>query len=271
VLLENQYGPTETHVATRFTMTGDPAEYPLLPPIGQPIDGEAVYVLDEWLQPVPPGVKGEIFVGGAGLAQGYEGRPDLTKERFLDRPFGPEGELVYRTGDLGVALLSGEIICLGRADAQVKVRGFRVEPAEVELAITALAGEYPGIEGAAVVARHREGNDTFLAAFLLGDSAEVDLDDLKRRLRAKLPPYMVPSQFAWLSGFPLTPSGKRERETDPRTARQGTLRPSRSPQYFHQSFGTSKGTPRRGDRNPADAECRHDALYPGRGWRHRTF
>ncbi|MFC3572941.1 amino acid adenylation domain-containing protein [Streptomyces yaanensis] len=212
VLLENQYGPTETHVATRFTMTGDPADYPLLPPIGQPIDGEAVYVLDDRLQPVPPGVKGEIFVGGAGLAQGYEGRPDLTKERFLDRPFGPEGELIYRTGDLGVALPSGEIICLGRTDAQVKVRGFRVEPAEVELAITALAGKYPGIEGAAVVARHREGNDTFLAAFLLGDSAEVDLDDLKRELRAKLPDYMVPSQFAWLPGFPLTPSGKRDDE-----------------------------------------------------------
>ncbi|WP_432094687.1 amino acid adenylation domain-containing protein [Streptomyces sp. bgisy100] len=209
VVLENQYGPTETHVATRFTMTGDPSAFPALPPIGTPIDGVEAYVLDARLRPVPPGVRGEVYLGGSCLAQGYAGRPDLTKERFLDHPFGRPA-LVYRTGDLGMVLPGGDIVCVGRADTQVKVRGFRVEPAEVELAVTAFADGCPGLREAAVVARRRGADDAFLSAFLVGDPASVDLGDLARHLRSVLPEYMVPSHFQWLERLPLTPSGKRD-------------------------------------------------------------
>ncbi|MFK0295420.1 amino acid adenylation domain-containing protein [Streptomyces sp. NPDC090442] len=210
VILENQYGPTETHVAAYHSMAGDPAAFPALPPIGRAVDGAEVHVLDSRLRPVPTGVRGEIYLGGACLAQGYEGRPDLTKERFLPHPFDAEGERLYRTGDFGFVLPSGEVVCLGRADGQVKVRGFRVEPAEVELAITSLADPFPGVREAAVVARRGEGGDVFLAAFLVGDREAVDSGGIKRKLRDRLPDYMVPTHFTWLDALPLTPSGKRD-------------------------------------------------------------
>ncbi|MFF8812378.1 amino acid adenylation domain-containing protein [Streptomyces pactum] len=209
VILENQYGPTESHVVTRYTMTGDPARFPALPPIGTAIDGAEVLVLDERLRPVPPGVTGEIHLGGVCLALGYAGRPDLTDERFVPRPGGADGERLYRTGDLGYVLPDGSVVCTGRSDSQVKVRGFRVEPAEVELAITRFAADHPGLAEAAVVARRRDGNDSFLAAFLTGDPARADLDRLAKQLRSVLPEYLVPSHYQWLDALPLTPSGKR--------------------------------------------------------------
>ncbi|MEV7770196.1 amino acid adenylation domain-containing protein [Kitasatospora sp. NPDC086791] len=209
-VLENQYGPTETHVVTAFTMTGDPAAFPALPPIGRAIDGAEVHVLDEQMRPVPAGVRGEIHLGGACLADGYEGRPDLTKERFLPQPFGDSGRLLYYTGDVGMMLPGGDVVFLGRADTQVKVRGFRVEPAEVELAATALAQRHPGLRDAAVVARRREDGEVFLAAFLLGEGTDEDLAGIREQLRATLPDYMVPSHLQWVTRYPLTPSGKRD-------------------------------------------------------------
>ncbi|UQA97199.1 amino acid adenylation domain-containing protein [Streptomyces halobius] len=209
-LLENQYGPTETHVVTSFPMTGDPAAFPDLPPIGRPIDGVEVQVLDARLRLVPEGGKGEIYLGGACLAEGYEGQPELTRERFVPHPLRPDGARLYRTGDLGRVLPGGAVVCLERADAQVKIRGFRVEPGEVELALMKLAEHHPGLREAAVVARRPGGAPAFLAAFLVGDEASVDLGDVRRRLRATLPEYLVPSRFAWLPGLPLTPSGKRD-------------------------------------------------------------
>ncbi|MFJ8015657.1 amino acid adenylation domain-containing protein [Streptomyces sp. NPDC096339] len=213
VILENQYGPTESHVVTAYSMQGDPSAFPALPPIGRAIAGSAVHVLDARLRPVPAGVRGELYLSGACLADGYAGRPDLTEERFLPHP-SPEaaaaGQRLYRTGDLGFALPSGDVVCLGRADAQVKVRGYRVEPAEVELAITRFAAGHPGIAEAAVVARRREGNDSFLAAFLTGDPDGADLTLLRKQLRTVLPEYMMPSHFEWLAALPLTPSGKRD-------------------------------------------------------------
>ncbi|GAB3213878.1 non-ribosomal peptide synthetase [Marinactinospora endophytica] len=209
-LLENQYGPTESHVVTAFTMSGDPAGFPALPPIGRPIDGARVLVLDSGMRPVPVGGKGEIYLGGVCLADGYAGRPDLTGERFLDDPARP-GERLYRTGDVGMVLPGGEVVCLGRADRQVKVRGYRVEPAEVELAIAeAAAAGLADLSEVAVVARRREGGDTFLAAFLVGDDEHANLDGIRRRLRASLPEYMVPAHYEWLAAMPLTPSGKRD-------------------------------------------------------------
>ncbi|WP_255955418.1 amino acid adenylation domain-containing protein [Streptomyces odontomachi] len=206
-VLENQYGPTETNLASSYVMAGDPADFPALPPVGRPIDGAGMYVVDERLRPVPPGARGEIVLGGACLGRGYLGRPDLTAERFVTAPWGAR---LYRTGDLGRTLPGGDVVWLGRADDQVKVRGFRVEPAEVELAIMAL--DHPGIEEAAVVARRRDG-DSYLAAFLVGSPDAVDTAELRSRLRATLPDHMVPAHLAWLDALPLTPSGKRDDAT----------------------------------------------------------
>nr|APD71691.1 non-ribosomal peptide synthetase 3 [Streptomyces sp.] len=209
-VLENQYGPTETHVATAFTMTGDPAAFPTLPPIGRPVDGAEAYVLDDRLRPVPAGARGTIHLGGTCLADGYEGRPDLTKERFVPHPFAGEDRMLYDTGDLGLVLPDGTIAYAGRADTQVKVRGFRVELAEVELAVTDLAGQYPGLRDAAVVARQHENGNCLLAAFLVGEGTSADLAGIRERLRTALPDHMVPSHLQWVTHLPLTPSGKRD-------------------------------------------------------------
>ncbi|MFD7134315.1 amino acid adenylation domain-containing protein [Streptomyces sp. NPDC059894] len=211
-VLENQYGPTETHLLTHHTMTGDPARFPDLPPVGVPVDGIELHLLDGLMRPVPAGAKGEIYVGGVCLAHGYRNRPDLTEQRFVPHPSGETGARLYRTGDLARVMPDGNLAWLGRADSQVKVRGFRVEPAEVELAIAKLAEEQSasGIREAAVVSRRREGGDAFLAAFLVGDAEAVDLDEVRSRLRAVLPDHMMPSHLEWLASLPLTPSGKRD-------------------------------------------------------------
>ncbi|WP_316745966.1 non-ribosomal peptide synthetase [Streptomyces sp. MK7] len=213
VILENQYGPTETHIVTGFTMTGDPALYPALPPVGTAVDASEVTVLDRALRPLPVGATGEIYTMGACLADGYEGQPELTAERFVElpaRPGHPTGLRAYRTGDLGYTLPGGDIVCLGRTDTQVKIRGFRIEPAEVELHLTATpSARAAGVGEAAVVARG-EGPASFLAAFLVAAPGTVDLDATRRELRAQLPGHMVPSHLECLPVLPRTPSGKRD-------------------------------------------------------------
>ncbi|MFD7665031.1 amino acid adenylation domain-containing protein [Streptomyces sp. NPDC059788] len=209
-VLENQYGPTETHVATAFTMTGDPAAFPTLPPIGRPVEGAEAHVLDERMRPVPAGVRGKIHLGGSCLADGYENRPELTGQRFVPHPFADRGRVLYDTGDLGLVLPDGTIAYAGRADTQVKVRGFRVEPAEVELALTGLAGRYPGLRDAAVVAARQDNGDCLLAAFLVGEGTEADLTGIRGQLRTVLPDHMIPSHLRWVPRLPLTPSGKRD-------------------------------------------------------------
>ena len=208
-VLENQYGPTETHLVSKFTMTGDPARFPSLPPIGPPMDYLEVHVLDQDMRPVPPGVAGEIYVGGVGLAHGYRRQPELTDSAFIPHPWEP-GARLYRTGDIARILPGGDMVYIGRRDSQVKVRGFRVELAEVEFALLAAAQQHPGIREVAVVTRRRDAGDAFLAAFLVGDPAAADLDDVRKRLRATLPDHMVPSYFTWLPDIPRTPSGKRD-------------------------------------------------------------
>ncbi|MFD6551045.1 amino acid adenylation domain-containing protein [Streptomyces sp. NPDC058398] len=225
-VLENQYGPTETHVATAFPMTGDPEAFPALPPIGRALDGAEVHVLDKRMRPVPAGARGDIYLGGDFLADGYEGRPDLTEERFLPHPFADDDGRLYYTGDVGMVLPDGDVVFLGRDDAQVKVRGFRVEPAEVELAVTGLARSCPGLRDAAVVARERTDGETFLAAFLLGEGTDDDLTGIRERLHATLPAYMVPSHLQWVSRWPLTPSGKRD---DAALRRTPLTAPGRAP------------------------------------------
>ncbi|MFE6054165.1 amino acid adenylation domain-containing protein [Kitasatospora sp. NPDC056446] len=213
-LLENQYGPTESHVVTSHTMTGDPAGFPALAPIGRPIDGAEVRVLDGRGRPVPVGVQGEIHISGVCLADGYFGDPDLTAERFVPLPpgTGTTRRVAYRTGDLGFVLPDGAIVCTGRSDAQVKVRGYRVEPAETELAIGRAASRHPAVDitEAAVVARRQAAGEVSLVAFLVGSAERTDLRRLREELHTALPSYLVPTHFEWLPRLPLTPSGKRD-------------------------------------------------------------
>ncbi|MDG4763203.1 amino acid adenylation domain-containing protein [Solwaraspora sp. WMMD406] len=209
-ILENQYGPTETHLVTAYPMAGDPERFPNLPPIGPAIPGVDTYLLDDRLRPVPTGVAGELYFGGIQVARGYYRQPALTSQRFLPNPFGPPGDRIYRTGDLARVLPNGDLVWLARTDTQTKIRGFRVEPLEAEIAIMKLAARHPGLREAAVVARRRDSVDSFLAAFLVGDPARVDLTDLRRQLRETLPEHLVPTQFSWLPQMPLTPSGKRD-------------------------------------------------------------
>jgi len=206
LVLENQYGPTETHVAASYTMSGSPENFPALPPIGTAIDGATISVLGVDLRPVPTGIKGEIYLGGRCLAIGYEARPDLTAERFVT--VGEHGERMYRTGDLGVQIPSGDVLYLGRVDTQVKVRGFRIECAEVELALMRLNPK--AIQAVAVVARNLDSLDSTLVAYLAGDREAADLAVIRARLHAVLPEYMIPTHFQWLDELPLTPSGKRD-------------------------------------------------------------
>ncbi|MBL1074538.1 amino acid adenylation domain-containing protein [Nocardia sp. 2] len=203
LVLENQYGPTESHVTTAYSMSGEPNRYPALPPIGRPIDGVRVLLLDDRLRPVARGVTGEIYLGGACLAQGYENRAGLTAQRFVASG---SGERLYRTGDLGVELPNGELIWLGRGDTQVKVRGYRIECAEVELALTRVGG----VEAAAVLPLHRDGVDAVLAAFLVGDGDRPEAAAISAEMRKTLPHYMIPSRYHWLDAIPVMPNGKRD-------------------------------------------------------------
>jgi amino acid adenylation domain-containing protein len=204
LLLENQYGPTETHVVTSYTLSGPPQDYPTLPPIGRPIDGVTLQLLDEDRRPVPDGATGEIWLAGTCLAHGYERRADLTAERFS----AVDGIPMYRTGDLGTRLPNGEVVYLGRTDRQVKVRGFRIECAEVENAVLTLGDN--AIRSVAVVAPRLDEIDALLVCYLVGDEGALRTDALRTQLRDVLPAHMVPHHFVWLREMPLTPSGKRD-------------------------------------------------------------
>ncbi len=190
--LSNHYGPSETHVATAYTLAGPPAEWPALPPIGRPVPGMSALVRG-----------GEMYLGGIQLADGYVGRPDLTAERFVALPGTEEGTRWYKTGDLGRVNPEGEIEFLGRADGQLKIRGFRVEPGEVETALLAC----PGVRQAAVRAWEFAPGDTRLVAYLTA-SGPLSADTLREFLEPRLPEYLVPSRFETIEALPLTPSGK---------------------------------------------------------------
>jgi acyl-coenzyme A synthetase/AMP-(fatty) acid ligase/acyl carrier protein len=203
VRLVNTYGPTEaTVVATRAELTAD-ADPSSAVPIGRPIAGARAYALDRWLEPVPPGVLGELFLGGVGLARGYLGRPEATAERFLPDPFGVEpGARLYRTGDLVRRLPEGALVFAGRADRQVKIRGYRVEPGEIEAALR----RHPGLHDAAVALSQ----DRLVAWIVPRDSAPA-ASELRAFLRERLPDPMVPAVYVPLVALPLTPSGKLDR------------------------------------------------------------
>jgi amino acid adenylation domain-containing protein len=183
------------------------------PPIGRPIANTRVHVLDESGAPVPVGVPGELYIGGEGLARGYRGLPELTARRFVPDPFDPRPDArLYRTGDRARWLPDGTVDFLGRLDGQVKVRGARVEPAEVEAAIV----RHPAVRAAAVLARADASGDRRLVAFVAPEAsgeghAAVDAEELRRWAAAELPPPMVPSLFVLLDALPLSLNGKVDR------------------------------------------------------------
>jgi amino acid adenylation domain-containing protein len=209
--VRNLYGPSEDTTYSTFETVerGSRRE----PTIGRPIAGTQARLLDPDLRLVPVGVPGEIHLGGAGLARGYLGRPELTAERFVPDPLeNASGERLYRTGDLGRYLPDGRIEYLGRLDHQVKVRGYRIELGEIEVALAA----HPRVREAVVVARGEPGSDRFLAAYFVAAGQPVPTaGELRDHLRVRLAEFMVPSSFTWLEGLPLTPNGKVDRKALP--------------------------------------------------------
>ncbi|WP_329271212.1 non-ribosomal peptide synthetase [Streptomyces pseudovenezuelae] len=200
--LVNTYGPTEaTVMVTAGTVDGSG-----LPPIGAPVANARLYVLDDRLAPVPVGVAGEVFIAGPQVARGYAGRPALTGERFLADPFTADGSRMYRSGDRARWLPDGRLDFVGRADQQVKVRGFRIEPGEIE----AVLADHPRVRSAVVVPFGDE-DDRRLAAYLVPDDPTEGIppvSDLRAHAGAHLPAFMIPSVFTELAALPLTPNGK---------------------------------------------------------------
>ncbi|MDQ3982113.1 MAG: amino acid adenylation domain-containing protein, partial [Actinomycetota bacterium] len=203
----NHYGPTETTVVAT---AGRVDRSETIPHIGTPIRGTRVYVLDEDLNAVPRGLPGEIYIGGRGVARGYLGRPDLTAERFLPDPFSSEpGARMYRSGDRARYRKDGALDFLGRADEQVKVRGYRIEPAEVQAALR----RHPSVEEA-VVAPASDASGRILVAYLTG-APVPSVSELRAFLAERLPAHMIPAAFVPLDELPLTPAGKVDRAALP--------------------------------------------------------
>ena len=203
----NTYGPTEaTVIATAHEPEGAIGHEI---PIGRPIANVTTYVLDAQHRPLPVGVAGELYIGGAGVGLGYWNRPDLTAERFLPDPFATHsGARLFKTGDRVRWLADGRLEFLGRRDEQVKIRGYRVEPGEIEAVLLA----QPGIDAAAVVAAVGTDGDARLHAYFVAVPA---VDRLRRSLRGTLPAPMIPSTFTRLSALPMTPTGKTDRRALP--------------------------------------------------------
>ncbi|HEX7241633.1 MAG TPA: amino acid adenylation domain-containing protein, partial [Longimicrobiaceae bacterium] len=203
VRLRNLYGPTEDTVYSTCARIPPGAA---TVPIGRPVSGTRAYVLDVELNPAPSGVPGALYLAGEGLARGYLGRPELSAERFVPCPFGEAGGRMYATGDRVRWLATGELDFLGRADHQVKLRGFRIEPAEVESVLL----RETRVRECVVVARADAAGEQRLVAYLAG-AALPEPEELRTRLRESLPEYMVPSAFVALERLPLTPNGKVDR------------------------------------------------------------
>ncbi|MFI8325545.1 amino acid adenylation domain-containing protein [Streptomyces sp. NPDC085529] len=211
VRVTNGYGPAEsmgfttTHTITAADLTGAPI------PIGTPVHGKYALVLDDRLRPVPPGVPGELYLSGTGLALGYLHHPSATAERFVAHPHGAPGERAYRTGDLVRRRADGVLEYLGRADDQVKIRGFRVEPAEIETHLTA----HPDVRQAAVVVREDRPGDRRLVAYVVPVRPGTTPAGLRAHTAARVPDHLVPSAFVALDALPLTPNGKLDRRALP--------------------------------------------------------
>lgn len=205
--LVNNYGPTECTVVSTSGVVPTTASATQAPSIGGPIDGVEIYILDENQQPVTNGSTGEMYIAGANLGRGYRNQPDLTAERFVVNPF-HSGPRMYRTGDLGRRLPNGEIAFLGRIDDQIKVRGYRVEPTEISIAVR----QHPAVQNSAVLASEDTPGETQLNAYLeLRQGSTVTAASLRDFLRQRLPDFMIPAAFVTVSKLPITEQGKLNR------------------------------------------------------------
>jgi aspartate racemase len=213
----NSYGPTETTVvATVHSITETDAETAAAIPIGRALPNVRTYLLDANQQPVPLGVPGELYIGGASVARGYLNRPELTAERFIPNPFGAEpGNRLYRSGDLVRYRADGNLEFLGRIDHQVKIRGFRIELGEIEKAL----GQHPDVNQAMVTVWEDDAGDRRLGAYVVvAEAAAPTSSELRQYLQQILPDYMIPAVFIPLNAFPLTPNGKVDRRALPEPA-----------------------------------------------------
>ena len=211
--LLNQYGPTEATVGATIYET-PPNFKRLKTPIGRCIERVEIYLLDEHLQQVAEGTIGEIYIGGAGVARGYLNRPALTTERFIANPFG-EGRL-YKTGDLGKRLPDGNLDFIGRADFQVKLRGYRIEPGEIEAVLL----QHPKLQEAIVVLHGKKATEQRLVAYLVAAPPSTpNINELRGFISQYLPEYMIPASYVFLSEMPLNTSGKVDRKALPEPSR----------------------------------------------------
>ncbi|AEN12880.1 MULTISPECIES: non-ribosomal peptide synthetase [unclassified Streptomyces] len=231
--VHNLYGPTEATIDTaahRYRPEEtDASAADGGVPLGLPVDNTRAYVLDAGLRPVPPGVTGELYVAGDGLARGYLGRPGLTAARFVADPYGPAGDRMYRTGDLVRRGADGLLSYVSRADDQVKLHGFRIELGEIEAALTALGT----VTSACALVREDRPGERRLVAYIVpaerGGAATPSDAELRARLTSALPPYMVPADFVTLDALPLLPNGKTDRRALPAPARPDATRPGGQP------------------------------------------
>ncbi|PBC85802.1 MULTISPECIES: non-ribosomal peptide synthetase [unclassified Streptomyces] len=208
----NAYGPTETTICTTMS---PPLTGTTTPPLGTPITNTHLYLLDHNLHPTPPGVPGELYTTGPGLARGYHNRPDLTAQHFIANPYGPPGTRLYRTGDLARWTTHHTLEYLGRTDNQVKIRGFRIELGEIETTLT----DHPQVARAMALVRTDRADEQRIVAYVEGpaDAAAASrlVEELRERCAGQLPAYMVPSAFVVLQEWPLTPNGKVDRKALP--------------------------------------------------------
>ncbi|TCP66050.1 non-ribosomal peptide synthetase [Baia soyae] len=210
-VLHNHYGPSETHVVTTYPVW-ILEEKQTLPPIGKPIANTKAYILDRNMRPVPLGVPGELYFSGACLARGYFHQPEMTRERFIMNPFSRDpSEKLYKTGDLARYLPDGNIQFLGRVDHQIKIRGYRVEPGEIEVTML----QVPGLMESVVVARTDVSSRTELVAYYVANM-NMDQEEIRTTLLSQLPDYMVPTFYMQLAEIPLTSSGKIDRRSLPK-------------------------------------------------------
>ncbi|MDG1462838.1 MAG: non-ribosomal peptide synthetase, partial [Gammaproteobacteria bacterium] len=208
----NEYGPSEAHVVSIYSFPPGAERWAALPPIGKPVPNTALYILDKNLQPCPVGVPGELYIAGTQVGLNYLNQPEEAAASFIQNPFVDDSQRMYKTGDLARFQPDGNISYMGRVDEQLKFRGFRIEPGEIEAALV----NSKNVELAAITLREDTPGDKRLVGYITAEpGSAVDLPQLKADLQSRLPEYMIPSPIVILDAMPTTPSGKISRRDLP--------------------------------------------------------